>query len=365
MPQPATFGVVGTGWRAEFFVRLARLLPGQLTLLGGATRHAATAEAVSARWSVPVYTSPTELVNRRRPDFVISAVPWDASAAVITALVDAGARVLSETPPAPDRDSLRALWENVGRRQLVQVAEQYLLMPAHAARQQLVRRGLIGKPTSVQVSSTHTYHAISMMRGLLGVGLGPVTVNASQFSAPLVDPLDRNGWTGRNEPKMATTTLATLDFGGATGLYDFTDNQWHNQLRARRIVIRGSHGEIVDNDVLRFEQSARTTDQPTILRSEIVRRQLGYDLDLDGYDTEHLAFDGDIVYRNPFLGSRLMDEEIAIASMLTATAAWARDEGPEPYPLAEACQDHLIGLAIDESAASGEPVHTGRETWSY
>ena len=47
--------------------------------------------------------------------------------------------------------------------------------------------------------------------------------------------------------------LAAIDFGdGLSGLYDFTDNQWHNQLRLRRIVIRGSHGEISDDDIVRL-----------------------------------------------------------------------------------------------------------------
>jgi predicted dehydrogenase len=172
---------------------------------------------------------------------------------VVARLVESGVKVLAETPPAPDEAGLRALWEQVGARRMVQVAEQYLLMPGHAARREIVARGVIGRPTSVQVSSTHGYHAVSMIRGLLGVGFEPVRVVASRFTAPLVDPLTRFGWTGDEEPKDAATTLATLDFGGGrSGLYDFTDNQWHNRLRLRRIVIRGSHGEIADDTVVRW-----------------------------------------------------------------------------------------------------------------
>ena len=47
--------------------------------------------------------------------------------------------MLVETPPAPDLPGLRALWRDVGAGGLVQVAEQYLLMPGHAARLRLVR----------------------------------------------------------------------------------------------------------------------------------------------------------------------------------------------------------------------------------
>jgi predicted dehydrogenase len=356
--SPITFGIVGGGWRADFFARLAALLPEELTLVGAAVRRPESAKEIGERWGVPAYLAPSELIAKQRPEFVVSSVPWPVNPEVIGTLVEAGVPVLAETPPAPDPEGLRALWARVGERRLVQVAEQYLLMPGHAARRELVRLGLIGTPTSVQVSSTHEYHAVSMIRGLLGVGFGPVRVNASRMLAPLLDPLSRAGWTGAQEPGEAATTLAALDFGGgASGLYDFTDNQWHNRLRQRRIVIRGSLGEIVDDTVVRWGGPR------TVLRSELVRSQLGHDLNLDGYDTEHLSFEGEVVYRNPFIGLRLMDEEIAIATLLITTAAWVRGEGPEPYPLAEASQDHLIGLAIGQSAQLGTQVVTEIEPW--
>ena len=150
-----------------------------------------------------------------------------------------------------------------------------------------------------------------------------------------------------------------MDFGdGRSGVYDFTDNQWHNQLRFRRVLIRGSRGEIADDDVLYMPE------RRTILRSSLVRSQLGHDLNLDGFDTEHISFDGRVLFRNPFLGLRLMDDEIATASMMLETGAWARGDGPAPYPLAQGCQDHLISLAIDKASATGTPVTVGVEDWA-
>jgi hypothetical protein len=211
----------------------------------------------------------------------------------------------------------------------------------------------------VQISSTHTYHAISLIRSLLGIDdAQPVRVGATVVHAPLVDPLNRTGWTGDTDAKEATTTFATFDFGdGRSGFYDFTTNQWHNQLRHRRIVIRGTRGEISDDDVV-YARDART-----IIRSPLIRQQLRYDLHLEGSDTELIAFQGEPVWRNPFAGRRLMDEEIAVAQMLLAMAEWATDRGPAPYPLARACQDHLLGLAIDSSLASGSAVTTAFEAW--
>ena len=359
MNAPVTIGVVGSGWRADFFLRLAALLPEQLTLVGATVRRAEVAEQVTARYGLPTYATPSDLVLHQHPDVVVSSVPWPANPEVVIELVGAGTRVLCETPPAPDLAGLRALWAAVGARDMVQVAEQYLELPGHAARRALVRRGVIGEATSVQVSSTHGYHAVAMMRGLLGVGYGPTTVSAVRFTSPLVDTRTRDGWTDDDTARPAGTVLATIDFGdGHSGLYDFTDNQWHNQLRFRRILVRGSRGEIADDDVVRLAAPR------AIVRSRLVRSQLGHDLNLDGYDTEHISFDGEVVYRNPFVGLRLMDEEIAIATMLTGTASWVRGEGPAPYPLAQGCQDHLVSMAVDEALESGRPVTTSVEPWS-
>lgn len=350
--------MVGTGWRAEFFVRLGRLLPDVLAVTGVVGRRPDRTTEIASGWGTVGFRSAEEMVAETAPDFVISSVPWDTNPGIVEHLVGLGVGVLSETPPAPDQAGLTALWERVGGSGRVQVAEQYSLMPLHAARLVAVRLGLIGTPTSVQISSTHQYHAMALIRSFLGAGIGPAVVQGNAFRAPLLDPLDRDGWRADPGPREAGTTIATVDLGAAgMGLYDFTDNQWHNRLRSRRLVVRGSHGEIVDETLTRWAGPER------ILRSPLLRRQSGYDLDLEGYDSESIVLDGEELWRNPFLGLRLSDEEIAILSMLVATAAWARQEGPPPYPLAEACHDHALALAVDESIASGRPVHVVPGPW--
>lgn len=356
--NPARYAVVGSGWRAEFFLKLAAVLPDRFAVTAVVTRSAERGAEVEAAWGVPTYRDLDGMASAGRPDFVITSVPWDVNPGLVEALVDRGLPVLSETPPAPDLAGLRALWSRIGDRRLVQVAEQYLLLPDHAARLAVVRSGAIGTPTSAQVSSTHLYHAVSIIRGMLGAGRGPAEVSARAFTAPLVEPLTKDGWQEGAEPRPVATTLATIDFGGCMGLYDFTDGQWWNPLRSRRIVVRGSMGELSDDRVIRL------ADPRTPLESALRRRQTGRDLNLEGFDLDHIGFEGEVVYRNPFAGARLSDEEIAIATILRDTARWARGEAEAPYPLAEACQDHLIGLAIEESVRTGAPVATAAEAWS-
>ncbi|WP_426566707.1 Gfo/Idh/MocA family protein [Angustibacter sp. McL0619] len=350
-PTPTRFVVVGAGWRAEYFWRLGRSLD-SLDCVGAVVRSPRPLD-------VATFSSLAQCVREARPDFVVTAVPWPVTPEVVRAAVEAGLPVLAETPPAPDLDGLHALWQDVGASGLVQVAEQYLLLPSHAARLALVRSGAIGTPTQVQVSSTHQYHALSLIRGYLGVGRVAATVRASSFVAPLVQPQDRDGWTHDGAAQPATTTIATFDFGeGRSGVYDFTDNQWHNQLRFRRILVRGTHGEVRDDEVIRLD------GPQTVVRSPLVRRQTGYDLDLDGFDTDHLSCGSQVLYRNPYPGRRWNDEEIAIATLLEQMGSWVRGEGPPPYSLADGAHDHLLALAVDEALAAGGSVRTSDAPWS-
>jgi hypothetical protein len=123
-------------------------------------------------------------------------------------------------------------------------------------------------------------------------------------------------------------------------------------------VIRGSSGEIVDDAVTRLH------DPTTPIASALTRRQTGIDLNLEGLDLKHISFDGDVVYRNPFVGSGMSDDDIAVAAIVEATGAWARGDAPPPYPLAQACQDHLVALAIEESSRTGADVVVARQTWA-
>lgn len=357
MAGPVRFAVVGSGWRSEFFLRMAAAAPDRLEVAGVLARRAEAREAITARWGVATVATVDELLARQ-PEFVAVAVSWEAMPQVTRELVATGTRVLAETPPAPDLDGLRSLWHDVGGSGLVQVAEQYTLMPGHAARLEVVRRGTIGTPHAVQVASTHLYHAVSLMRAFLGAGCGDVVVNARRFEAPLLDPLTPAGWVADPEPVTRGTTIATLDFGdGRSGLYDFVDNQWWNPLLSRRIVVRGSHGEIADDTVRRWTDAGPVT-------SPIVYRRTGVDLNLEGNDVVNATFDGEVAYRNPWVGTRLSEDDIAVASILEDTGLWARGDAPAPYPLADGCQDHAIGLAIGESARSGADVRVEGNPWA-
>ena len=354
-----TIAIIGAGWRAEFYIRIAQLMPERFEIIGVVARKEDVRSSLAQEYGVQTFSSISELLSYKKPDYAVSSVSWDSNPSVVEELVAAGVYVLCETPPAPTVEALQKLWRAVGSSGMVQVAEQYLNLPGHSSRLSITRSGVIGDVTSVELSSTHGYHAVSLMRGFLQSGFEPTTITTRQFEAPLVNPLSRDGWNSDLSPQLAKTTISLIDFGqGKSGIYNFVDNQWHNQLRHRRIVVRGSRGEIVDDAVIRL------TEDPAITTSRIERYQLGYDLNLDGFDTEHLSFDGKVVFKNSFTGLRFMDEEIAIAQLMVQMADWIAGNAKPPYPLNEGCQDQLVSLAMDESIATGVSITTEKQKWA-
>jgi len=351
--------VVGAAWRAEFFLRLAAVFPDRFRVTSVVVRSDKTGARVEEQWGVPSVRTVKEAVSAERPDFIVTAVPSAVAPAITREAVALDVPVLSETPPAPDVSGLVELWAQVGSSGLVQVAEQYPRYPGHAARLRIIEKGVLGTVSNVQVSSTHQYHALALIRTMLGVGFEDAAVTAFRSEFDLASPVARDGRTGDVTPHPSWNVLAHYDFGGGrTGVYDFTDNQWHNELRGNRILVRGSLGELVTDHVVHVR------DEDTVLESDLVRRQMGVDMNFEGLGLDHITFEGDVVYRNLWQAGRVSDDEIAVASLLACTGAWAGGEGPAPYPLAQACQDHLLALAIDESLASGGTIRTTRQPWA-
>ena len=341
-PGIVRFVQVGLGYRSQAFRRVLNDLGG-FECVGVVLRRVRTA-------SVAVYTDLGQCLEEVRPDLVIGITGPSATPGIIETAVDKGIPVLVETPPAAterDLDRLHGYCDC----DLVQVAEQYPYMPGQAARLQAVRRGLIGEISQVQVSSTQTYHAMALIRAYLGIGPTDALVRAHRFSGPLVDPLTRAGWTSDPNPRRADMVLASVDFGSdKSGIYDFTDNQTRNLLRTRRLLVRGSHGEISG------DQMVRLADHNLITTTYLNRRQTGHDLDLNGYCTYQITLGDQVLWTNPWPQTRWNDDEVAVAEVLTRMAAHIEGTGPGPYPLSEAIYDARLGLAIDTAIGQDRAV---------
>ena len=342
------FAIVGAGWRAGFYVRVARALPGIFRVTGVLTRDPGRAAHASTAWGLPVRSSMDEILADR-PAFVVLAVPRAATPSLLRELTDAGVPVLAETPPASDLDALAALADLAASDARIQVAEQYQFQPHHAARLAVARSGLLGTVTQAQVSVAHDYHGINLLRRYLGAGFTPVTITACRFESPIVAGPDRSGPPAGERLERSEQVLAWFDFGGRLGVYDFTPDQYFSWIRSPRVLLRGERGEINDMAV----RALRDAVTPVTL--ELARRDTGHDGNLEGLYHVGITLGDEWVYRNPFVPARLTDDEIAVATCLERMVDYIG--GGAPFcSLAEAAWDQELGLRMGEAWSTGRPV---------
>ena len=352
------FGIIGAGWRAEFYMRIVRARPDLFDVTGVVVRNRQKAATFAARWGCPVYGTTEQMLTASDPLFVVTSVPWSANPSIVRDLVEAGKPVLSEPPPAPDLAQMRDLFHFVeNRKGLVQVAEQYFLQPHHAARLAVVSSGMLGRVSQAQISAAHGYHGMSLIRRSLGVRYESAQVHARQFVSHLVEGPGRGGPPQKEAVQDSVQQFFWLDFGDRLGFMDFTGDQYFSWIRGHRILIRGERGEIQDNTV-RYLKDFRTP-----VELSLRRRMTGLEGNLEGHSLESIQLGSDTVYSNPLAPGSLSDDEIAVGDCLLRMAGYAQG-GPELYPLAEACQDHYLSLLCRQAMESGADTQAETQIWA-
>src|SRR5205085_4336322 len=124
------------------------------------------------------YRTLDELLRKADPLFVLVSVSKSASATLLNELAERGIPALAETPPAPDLEGLNQLYQLTLKGARIQVAEQYAFQPFHAARLALVQSGRLGRVSQAQVSVSQDYHAMSLIRKLLGLQFENAVITA-------------------------------------------------------------------------------------------------------------------------------------------------------------------------------------------
>lgn len=272
-------------------------------------------------------------------------------------MAERGIPVLSETPPAPDLDALIALNKLTEKGARIQVAEQYHLQPMHAARIALANSGRLGKINHVQVSFSHGYHAMSLIRRLLGIGFENAKINASKLKSAFVAGPGRNGLGDEELMAHGQQVIAVFDFGDKSAVYDFAPDQHRSFIRGNRILVRGDRGEINNREV-RYIKDFRTP-----IECELIEKNTGLHGNFEGYFIKGVLAGDQWIYTNPFIPGKLSEDEIAVAACLEKMNVYVNG-GPEFYSLAEASQDHYLGLMIQKALETESTVVTETQPWA-
>jgi hypothetical protein len=354
---PVRFGIVGSGWRSEFFLRIAEALPDRFEVAGLVTRSPRTAARLEARGVHP-FRDVDELLAAA-PEFAVVSVPREAAPTIIRNLVDERMPVLTETPPATDLAELVGLWHDVERvpGAIVQVAEQYHLSPLLSAQLAVAASGRLGRISQAVVAQCHDYHGVSVLRRALGIGAEDATITAQTFTYPLLAGPDRHGDPHEERFVTATQTSARFDFGDRLGVYDFAPEQYFSWIRGNRMLVRGDRGELENLEV----RYVRGHDEPVF--GQLRRVMTGEGGNLEGLFLRGLLLGEEWMFTNPFMPGRLADDEIAIARMLEGMRTRIAG-GPDVYSLAEASQDHYLALLLQQAATTGDPVRSTPQPWA-
>jgi len=83
-----TFGIAGNGWRADFYLRIARLYPERFAVSAITSRNEKTRKDLETNWGIKTFESVMKMVNKSEFDFVVTSVPWDANPGVVKFLME-------------------------------------------------------------------------------------------------------------------------------------------------------------------------------------------------------------------------------------------------------------------------------------
>lgn len=315
------YAIIGAGWRSEFYLKIAALLPNEFSVSGIYIRNSEKQKEFAKKYNVKICGTLDGLLKTDF-DFIVSCVNKDGISDMIKTLTALDIPVLTETPVTDG---------TLGGR--VQVAEQFHFMPRNQAYKKIIDSGILGEVHSVRLSCCHDYHAASLIRFFLDTGFEKPEIT----SISLIDPVTRyNSRTGYITPAVIKEEekIKIFKFKDKTAVYDFSFEQYFSDIRSSQINIRGTNGEIVNNTCSYLKDGVPQ-------RFEIYRNTYGVEESLDGMCLFNITGGGEVLYTNPFPLARLSDEEIAIATCLVKMKAYIKT-GEAFYSLKDAEFDCAI-----------------------
>ena len=163
---PLRYLIVGSGYRAEYYGRIAMMYPELFRAMYLCRSEEKTAR-MTKNTGCPATVSREEALAFG-PDFIVEAVDRSHGSDVSLEWAEQGFPVMAETPVAASWAQWKAVRAAGERGAQIVCLEQYHRYPILMAGIEAVRRGDIGQPLSCYLSLCHDYHAASLLRRMLG-----------------------------------------------------------------------------------------------------------------------------------------------------------------------------------------------------
>lgn len=317
----------GTGWRAMFYVRIARALPELLEIVSVCTRKEERAELMRKE-GLAAFTDPEKAL----------AVPHDITLAVsgkegfyplMCRLKERSEFVLTETSFLPLSD--KELDDLSGMKGAV--AEQYRFTPLYASA--IAAMDMVGEIDQLYLSGLHNHHAASIARTVLGLGSRmPDEIRTLDFPSSIRKTGSKEGMIVNGTAEDYTRKLRLLRFGEKLFIQDFSTNQYHSYFYGRSFEIRGRYGIINEREV----RCLGPDGYPCILPFAFHR---DWTTGNGSLTLSHATLGERTVFVNPFYPAELNDDEIAIADIIR------RIDAGEDYPeIISGVEDARLGRLL-------------------
>lgn len=361
--QKQRFIIVGSGWRARSYVRIAKALPEHFELCAMLCRSGERAERMAAEHGIYTTTS-IEECKQMKLDFVVVAVTKSDIASVSMEWMDAGFTVFCETPASQDVEVLQTLWELQKKGKHLVVAEQYTKRPQYQAMLTLLKQGIIGEPDCINISLAHEYHGARLMRAFLGETMNmPFTVSAKTYSFQTVETLSRYERFTDGRVADKKRTVATFEFAdGKVAWYDFDSEKYRSPIRHKYVNVQGAKGELRDNRVWFLDEAYEPKQGELVVTEKITRRDSdnpNLKILREVEKIEFVTSEGDrqSIYEPEFGLCGLSEDEIAIALLMKEVDSQGEGE------LQEALQDCYMAILMQKAVESGEIVSSKEQIW--
>ena len=353
--------VIGAGWRAHYYIRIAEALPDLFEKPAVLVRSRKKAETICRLEGLNA-TDRAEVVENFAPDLIVCAVRKGEIFEASLPWLEKGFTVLGETPAAMSLSELERIRESKSSGAKYLVAEQYRFYPEISAMLKILGKGLIGDPYMARISYAHGYHGAGLLRAFLNTGMVPFRLTGERYLFPVTETLTRYESRSEFGTVMKPQDICRFAYeNGKLGLYFFNSEQYRSPIRANSIHVLGERGELRDG-VFSWIDESMIAHRESL---EIAERTVTTDDPNPNFATVReilkITFGGETVYEKTYSpDAALSQDEAAVLSLMLNAVR----EPEKTVPLEETLEDAYTALLMQEAIEKGGEVRSRRMPWA-
>lgn len=261
-------GLVGTGYRAEFYLNASNLDNNiEITNIYCHSKESYD-KMIQSGYKA---TMNIDDFIKEKYDFVVVSIKKDLNYKMSKYLMDNNINVVQETPAFTDINDYKDILKYKDK---IVIAEQYKYYQYYNNIKDLIDKKYFGNIKEVMISELHDYHMISIMRYLFELDFNNTKFYGNKYKEAITKTKDRYNEYHTGELKEITGKHIIFNACGIRIIYDFTGEEYRSPIRSKHLIIRGDRGELIDNklkyldefnnfkemnlDLLRFDEDIKT-----------------------------------------------------------------------------------------------------------